>query len=94
MVLGAIQALEEAGIDPGKECIVIGVDGIADAFEAIVQGKMHCTVECNPILGPQFFDLAQKVANGEKVDKITYSIEGTYDYFSAAPLLPYRRTLY
>ena len=34
MVLGAIQALEEAGINPGKECIIIGVDGIADAFEA------------------------------------------------------------
>jgi simple sugar transport system substrate-binding protein len=94
MVLGAIQALEEAGIDGGKECIIIGVDGIADAFEAIVQGKMHCTVECNPILGPQFFDLAEKVARGEKVEKITYSVEGTYDYYCAGPLLPYRRTLY
>ncbi len=94
MVLGAIQALEEAGIDPGKECILIGVDGIADAFEAITQGKMNCTVECNPLLGPQFFDLAEKLAAGQPVDKKTYSIEGTYDYYCAAPLLPLRKTLY
>ena len=94
MVLGAIQALEEAGINPGKECIIIGVDAIADAFEAIAQGKMHCTVECNPLLGPQFFDMVEELVKGNEVPKTVYSIEGTYDYYNAAPLLPWRRTLY
>ncbi|MDR1533654.1 MAG: ABC transporter substrate-binding protein [Planctomycetota bacterium] len=94
MVLGAIQAIEEAGINPGKECIIIGVDAIADAFEAIAQGKMHCTVECNPLLGPQLFDMVEAVVAGKEVPKTVYSIEGTYDYYCAEALLPWRRTLY
>ncbi|MCC8117027.1 MAG: substrate-binding domain-containing protein, partial [Planctomycetes bacterium] len=94
MVLGAIQALEEAGINPGKECILIGVDGIADAFEAIAQGKMHCTVECNPLIGPQFYDMVEALVAGKEIPKIVYSIEGTYDYYCAEALLPWRRTLY
>ncbi len=94
MVLGAIQALEEAGINPGTECILIGVDGIADAFEAIAQGKMHCTVECNPLIGPQFYDMVEALVAGKEIPKIVYSIEGTYDYMCAEALLPWRRTLY
>ncbi len=94
MALGAIQALEEAGINPGTECLIIGVDAIADAFEAIAQGKMHCTVECNPLIGPQFFDMCESVVAGKEIPKIVYSIEGTYDYYNAEALLPWRRTLY
>ncbi len=94
MVLGAIQALEEAGIDPGKECILIGIDGIADAFEAIVQGKIHCTIECNPLLGPQFYDLVEQVVAGKEIPREVFSIDGTYDYYCAAALLPWRKTLY
>ena len=94
MALGAIQALEEAGINPGTETLIIGVDAIADAFEAIAQGKMHCTVECNPLIGPQFFDMCETLVKGGELPKIVYSIEGTYDYYNAAALLPWRRTLY
>ncbi|MDR3210743.1 MAG: ABC transporter substrate-binding protein [Planctomycetota bacterium] len=94
MVLGAIQALEEAGVNPGKECIIIGVDAIADAFEAIAQGKMHVTVECNPLIGPQFYDMVEALVAGKTIPKIVYSNEGTYDYYCAAALLPWRRSLY
>ena len=94
MVLGAIQALEEAGINPGKECIIIGVDAIADAFQAIADGKMHVTVECNPLLGPQFFDLVADLVAGKTIPKTVVSIEGTYDYYCAPALLPWRKTLY
>ena len=94
MVLGAIQALEEAGVNPGKDCIIIGVDAIAAAFEAIAAGKMHCTVECNPLLGPQFYDMVEALMAGKEIPKTVYSNEGTYDYFCAAALLPWRKTLY
>ncbi|MDR1520163.1 MAG: ABC transporter substrate-binding protein [Planctomycetota bacterium] len=94
MVLGAIQALEEAGVNPGQECLIIGVDAIADAFEAIAQGKMHCTVECNPLIGPQFYDMVEGIVAGKEIPKVVYSNEGTYDYYCAAALLPWRRSLY
>ncbi len=94
MVLGAIQAMEEAGINPGKEAILIGIDGVSDAFQAIVDGKMHCTIECNPLLGPQFFDLVDEVMSGKQIPREVFSIDGTYDYFCAPALLPWRKTLY
>ncbi len=45
MALGAIQALEEARLRPGEDIIVISVDGIRGAFEAMVAGKLNVTVE-------------------------------------------------
>ena len=37
---------------PGKDIIVVSIDGVKGAFEAMVAGKLNCTVECNPLLGP------------------------------------------
>jgi simple sugar transport system substrate-binding protein len=79
MALGAIQAIKEAGKKPGKDIIIVSVDGIKGAFEAMLAGDLNCSVECNPLLGPQVFDLAEKVYRGEKVPKITHSNESVYD---------------
>lgn len=69
MALGAIQAIEEAGRKPGKDIIVVSIDGIRDAFRAIIDGKLGATVECNPLLGPAAFDAAEKAIAGEKLPK-------------------------
>jgi len=61
MALGAIQAIEEAGLKPGTDIIVVSIDGIKPAFEAMVAGKLNCTVECNPLLGPAAFDAVEAV---------------------------------
>ncbi len=53
MALGAIQAIKEAGLKPGKDIIIVGVDAVKGAFEAMVAGEMNCSLECNPLLGPQ-----------------------------------------
>ncbi len=63
MALGAIQAMEEAGIKPGQDIKIVSIDGVRGAFEAMKDGKLNVTVECNPLLGPQLFDLIEKVAN-------------------------------
>jgi simple sugar transport system substrate-binding protein len=78
MALGAIQAIEEAGLKPGVDIKIVSVDGVRGAFEAMIAGKLNVTVECNPLLGPQFFDAALKLANGEAVDKWVKSKEGIY----------------
>src|SRR5438270_500222 len=64
MALGAIQAIEEAGLQPGKDVMVVSIDGIKPAFEAMVNGKLNCTVECNPLLGPAAFDAVQAAVAG------------------------------
>jgi simple sugar transport system substrate-binding protein len=91
MALGAIQAIKDAGLKPGKDIIIIGVDAVKGAFEAIAAGEMNCTVECSPLLGPQFVEAVQKLVAGETLPKITYSIEYVYDETNAKEELPKRQ---
>jgi ABC-type sugar transport system substrate-binding protein len=91
MALGAIQAIEEAGLKPGKDIIIISVDGVRGAFEAMVAGKLNCTVECNPLIGPQVFDLIEAVAAGKPVPRVVRVKESVYDQSQAAAALPTRQ---
>ncbi|MEZ0394105.1 MAG: substrate-binding domain-containing protein [Desulfurococcaceae archaeon] len=50
MALGAIQAIESAGLKPGKDIIVVGYDAIDDAVAAIKAGKMYATIAQSPFL--------------------------------------------
>jgi len=78
MALGAIQAIEEFGLRPGEDIKIVSVDAARGAFEAMIAGKLNATVECNPLLGPQFFELALKVVNGEPVPKWVPSQESEF----------------
>jgi simple sugar transport system substrate-binding protein len=91
MAIGAIQAIEEAGLKPGKDIIIVSIDGVKGAFEAMVAGKLNCTVECNPQIGPQLFDLIEKVAAGQKVPARIAVQEGVFDETQAKAELPNRK---
>lgn len=91
MALGAIQAIEEAGKKPGKDIIIISIDGIKDAFQAMVDGKLNCTVECNPLLGPNIMDAAERLMKGETLEKRTVVKDGIFDQTVAAKELPNRK---
>ena len=91
MALGAIQAMEEAGIKPGQDIKIVSIDGVRGAFEAMKDGKLNVTVECNPLLGPQLFDLIEKVANKQEIPKRVVSQEGVYEQSQAAAELPKRQ---
>jgi len=91
MALGAIQAIEEAGLKPGTDIIIVSIDGVRGAFEAMVTGKLNCTVECNPMIGAQLFDIIKKVAAGQPVPKRIAVEEGVFDQSTAAAALPTRK---
>lgn len=67
MTLGAIEAIEARGIAPGRDIIVITVDGEQGAIDLLKQGKINCVVECTPNLGPVIMELARKLAAGETI---------------------------
>jgi ABC-type sugar transport system substrate-binding protein len=67
MAIGVIQALKVAGLMPGHDVVVVGIDGTKDALKAIIAGEMGATVTCNPFYGPSTFDAIQKLAAGEKL---------------------------
>jgi len=91
MALGAIQALEESGRKPGNDVIVVSVDGVKDAFNAMVAGKLNCSVECNPLLGPMAFDAVEKALAGEKLPKRTVVQDKVFDQSNAKEVLPTRK---
>jgi ABC-type sugar transport system substrate-binding protein len=91
MALGAIQAIEEAGKKPGTDIIIVSIDGVRGAFEAMVEGKLNCTVECNPLLGPQLFDAVEAVAAGKTIPKRITVEEGVFDQSKAKEVLPTRK---
>lgn len=89
--IGAIQAIEEYGLRPGQDIVIVSIDAIRDAFQAMIDGKLNATVECNPLLGPKFFDTALKVVNDEYVPKWIPSQEGVFFPDEAAEILPTRK---
>jgi len=91
MAIGAIKAIEEFGLKPGEDIIIVSIDAIRDAFQAMIDGKLNATIECNPLLGPIFFNTALKVINGEEVPKWIPSQESIYFPDNAAEILPTRK---
>lgn len=67
MAIGAIAALEAAGRKPGKDVIIVSIDGEKDALQAIVDGNLGASVECNPRFGPKAFETLKQYASGEKI---------------------------
>ena len=91
MALGAIQAIEEYGLRPGVDIKIVSVDAARGAFEAMIAGKLNATIECNPLLGPQFYELALRVVNGEQVPKWVPSKESVFLPENANQILPTRK---
>jgi len=91
MALGAIQAIKEAGLKPGKDIIIIGVDAVKGAFEAIVAGEMNVTVECSPLLGPQAVQAVSDLRDGKKLPPKIFTIESIFDATNAKDALPTRQ---
>ncbi|MYN45444.1 substrate-binding domain-containing protein [Pseudoduganella sp. FT93W] len=91
MAIGAIQAIEEAGLKPGKDILVISIDGVKGAFEAMLAGKLNVTVECSPLLGPQLMQLARDIVAGKPVPRRITTVEGVFPAEVAAKEFPNRK---
>lgn len=91
MALGAIQAIEEAGLKPGKDILIVTIDAIKEAVQAVVDGKINCTVECNPLFGPKIYSTIEKILNNETVEKQMYNKDELFDATNAAAALPTRQ---
>lgn len=90
MALGAIQAIEEFGLRPGEDIIIVSVDGVKGAFEAIAEGKMNCTVECTPLLGPGLMEAAKTLMDGGSLPKWIKSNDRVFADEEAKAELPNR----
>jgi simple sugar transport system substrate-binding protein len=90
MALGAIQAIEAAGLKPGEDIVIVSVDAVKPAFEAMKAGTLNATVECSAIHGPQLFDVIEKVVKKEKLPKKTVVPGKLFTQDQAAELIASR----
>jgi len=91
MAIGAIQAIEEAGLKPGKDITIISIDGVKGAFEAMMAGKLNVTVECSPLLGPQLMSAVNDLVAGKTLPKRIVTQEGVFPMETAAQEFPKRK---
>jgi len=65
MAVGAIQAIKEAGLNPGDDIKVVAIDAVPDAHLAIANGEMNATIELTPnMAGPALDALEAYLADG------------------------------
>ena len=81
MTLGVLDVLEKNGIDPGKDIILITVDGEKEAVNALKDGKINCVVQCTPNLGSSVMELVKKLKEGEIVSGVYHPEEGMFTDF-------------
>ena len=91
MAIGAIQAIEEAGMKPAKDITIISIDAVKGAFEAMIAGKLNVSVECSPLLGPQLMTAVKDLVAGKTIPKRIVTEEGIFPMEVAAKEFPKRK---
>ena len=66
MMLGAIQAMKEAGLKPGTDILTVSVDGVPDIFKAMQAGESNASVELKSDIGKYIYDVAQGYLKGDR----------------------------
>jgi ABC-type sugar transport system substrate-binding protein len=82
MTFGAIEVMQEAGIEPGKDIAIISVDATQRIVDYLKNGEVNCVIECNPNSGTQVMDLAKRIVAGEDVQKTIYIPEQVFDEYT------------
>lgn len=90
MALGAIEAIEAAGAEPGVDIQIVSIDAVKDGMQALVDGKINFIVECNPLLGELAAGLVKDVLAGEEVEKTVYVEDQTFTQEQAAEVIDER----
>ncbi|WP_284615038.1 ABC transporter substrate-binding protein [Aquabacterium humicola] len=91
MAIGAIQAIEEAGLKPAKDITIISIDAVKGAFEAMIAGKLNVSVECSPLLGPQLMQAVKDLKAGKTLPKRIVTEETIFPMEVAAKEFPKRK---
>ena len=92
MSFGAVTAIEAAGKTVGVDGDIwlISFDATNQGFQYMIDGKINCDVECNPLHGPRVAKIILQMEAGETPEKIAYVDEQVFDASVAEEVLPSR----
>ena len=94
MAIGAVQAIEDnkpLGLKPGKDILIVGVDGVKKGFEHLVEKKINALVECNPLLGRIVLKVAVEVLGGRSFPPSIFMEDKVFTQHNAQAALPSRK---
>jgi len=81
MTLGALDVLDEAGVVPGRDIVLISVDGEQAAVDELVKGRINCIVECTPHLGDDVMAQVDALTRGQTIPKTIHPEETAFTEF-------------
>lgn len=87
MAIGAISAIEAAGKVPGKDILILSIDGGKEIVQLIIDGKVAAACECSPLFGPKAYDTAVAYAAGDAIEGKLINPDRFYDGSNAAESL-------
>lgn len=90
MTFGAIEAMEEAGIVPGSDIVIVTFDGEQKAIDLLSKGKINCVIESNPIIGDKAIKAAMDICAKIPVEESIYVDESVFTQTSDLINLPPR----
>lgn len=90
MALGAIDAIEAAGLVPGEDIKIISIDAVRDGMQALIDGKINFIVECNPLLGELAAGLVKDALAGEITERVVYVEDQSFTPEQAAEVIDER----
>ena len=93
MIFGAMKALDrnEMSYGPKGDIIMISFDALHESFENMIAGKLHASVECNPLLASTVETVIEELEAGREVKKIYNTEENIYTYENAADYIDQRK---
>ena len=95
MMIGAIQAMKEAGMKPGDEVLTVSIDAVPDIFRAMADGDANATVELTPdMAGPALDLLAAYRKDGTMPEKWVQTPSRLYLPNTAVAEYERRKNLY
>jgi len=78
MTLGVLEVMNERGMKPGKDVVIITIDAEQAAIDALARGEVNCVIECNPKFGPAIMSLAKRLARGETIPRLMHVHEEVF----------------
>jgi len=86
MALGAIDALEEAGLKCNADggVIVISFDATREGLKYCLDGRIALNVECNPLQGPYVDEIIKQLQNGDPIKQEQYIEETQFDFLTVS----------
>ena len=85
MAIGAIRAMQAAGINPGVDIIIVSFDAGRRAVQAVADGLINLSVESNPLHGNRVREIIELLEAGETLQKREYVHTGRlFDITNAA----------